>query len=92
MTAFNEQLTEQKIVEVVNELASLPNSGGLSGCQISDYQYTVYPWWPAYWPVACQDRTQQAFRVLKAMLDAKMLKLKTVEDFIAVVDKITAVL
>jgi len=55
------------------------------------YVYPSYPWWPQYWPVTYEDRTQRAFRTVKVLIDKKIIKLKSIKEFVDLVDEIAKI-
>lgn len=74
----------------VNADSSGGQTSGLSTNQVnctSNWQYG----WPTYWPVY-EDRYQKAFACAKMLMDKKLVKLKEIEDFVALVDELVKVL
>jgi len=49
-----------------------------------------YTWWPQYWSTV--DKHAVAFRVVKRLMEKKLVKLDSIDKFITVVDEIVAVM
>ncbi len=62
-------------------------------CQITPYTYSdyYYHWYPSY-PAIVHDRTEKAFKIVKMLMDKKMVKNLTIKKFIDLVGEITEVL
>lgn len=90
------QLTNGTINEVSTTamLGEMTTGGtGLTGAG----EYQISPWtWQTYWysyPVyVCADKTKKAIEILKALQAEKILRCDSVPRFIALVDKISALL
>jgi hypothetical protein len=58
----------------------------------SNWSGPYVQWWPTYWPTVYEDRTAKAFRVVKALMDSKVVTVKGIKQFIGLVDEISKVL
>jgi hypothetical protein len=54
------------------------------------YGVPQYNWWPTYWSYG--DSTQKAFRIVKVLMETKVVNLKEIADFVKLVDQIVEVL
>ncbi len=78
-----------------SKIGDFPNSGGLN----SNPVLTGWGWWkceyypkviresyPVYIQERAQDKGKQAFEIIKALQDKKLMRLETVADFIEAMD------
>lgn len=66
-------------VQVVSE----PTNWAVNYCSSS--------WWPTYWPSVYEDRHAKAFRIVKVLMDKKLVGLKTIKQFVDLVDELAQV-
>jgi hypothetical protein len=61
------------------------NYCGSCGCNYAGYHYC---WFPHAWNTWQPNKMQQAFKIVKALMDEKSIKINSVKKFIDLVDKI----
>lgn len=60
-----------------------------------NFQTWVYPWYPDYWYSWVEkepNKTDQAFKVVKVLLEQKIIKINSVKQFMRLMDKLIEIL
>lgn len=56
------------------------------------YYWPQYSWWPVYWPSTYEGRYAAAFKMLKVLVDKKLVKISSVSKYQSLIDEIVSVL
>lgn len=80
---------------VVNQVESLlnysdPTNGSITTCNVPFN--TQWTWYPTYWCSHTDNRMQTAFKVVKHLMDKKLVKLTTIPQFIDLIDELMTIL
>jgi hypothetical protein len=70
-----------------DDCAGTLTTGNTSNC---DWTY----WYPSgtYWSYPCEDKTAKALRIVKHLMDAKLVEIKKIKDFVNLLEKISSIL
>lgn len=87
--AFN--LTTQDLANMQSSFSQGTTGGGVSTTALYPGNTIYYPYYQTYW-YERPDKTSQAFRIVKALMERKLINLLTVKQFVDLVDEIVKVL
>jgi hypothetical protein len=71
------------------DCAGTLTTGNTSGCDSTTY------WYPSgtyVWSCSCGDKGDKALRIVKYLMDEKMVKIKKIKDFVDLLDKVSSIL